>query len=390
MATERGHRALRVALTATIPRVPTAVISDLHLGALNDSDVLRRPGAVERLIAALEPADRVVLLGDTLELRERPIATLLALVRPLFEALAPALAGKRVTLVPGNHDHQLGQPWLARAHLAGRPLGPENEWPVRPGDDDGPAGVLASWLARSEVTLAYPGLYLDTATYATHGHYLDLYLTVPRVESIIASVVARLAGRDADCGSADELEAVVAPIYGFHAGMAEGASGAALARGATVSRSVWSQATGDGRLGRLLIGRVTIPAAVATLNRLKIGPFSPTLTGDELRRAGLLAMGRVADTLAPGAAHVLFGHTHRPGPLPGDDQAEWSTLAGKRLWNSGNWFLESAFVSGMAERSPYWPGTVVWLEPGRPPRFENLLRGYALAGTGADAGLPSA
>ena len=373
-----------------MPRVRTAVISDLHLGALNNADMLRRPGALERLSAALDGADRLVLLGDTLELRERPVAALLELVRPLFEALARALAGKKVTLVPGNHDHQLGQPWLARAQLAGRPLGSEHEWTVTVDETDGPAGVLASWLPRSEVTLAYPGLRLEDGTYATHGHYLDLYLTVPRVESIAASVVARLGGRTAYCTSADDFEAVVAPIYGFHAGMAEGASGAALARGATVSRSVWRRATGDGRVGRLLVGRVTIPAAVATLNRLKIGPFSATLSGEELRRAGLLAMGRVAETLAPDAEHVLFGHTHRPGPLPGDDWAEWSTLSGKRLWNTGNWYLESTFVGGMAERSPYWPGTIVWLEPGRAPRIENALRGYAVAGTGAAAGLPSA
>jgi Calcineurin-like phosphoesterase len=366
--------------------VRIAVISDLHLGSLNEGDVLRMPGALERLIEALEGADRVVMLGDTLELRERPIAALLELVRPLFERLAPALAGKRVTLVPGNHDYQLGQPWLGRGRLAGRPLGSENEWPVAPGEADAPAGVLAAWLSRSEVTLAYPGLRLGDGTYATHGQYLDLYLTVPRVESIAASVVCRLSGRAPDCSSADEFEAVMAPLYGFHAAMAEGASGSALARGASVSRSVWSRATGDGRLGRLLVGRVTIPAAVAALNRLKIGPFSPTLSGAELRRAGLLAMSRVADTLAPHAEHVLFGHTHRAGPLPGDDRAEWSTLSGTRLWNSGNWFLESAFIRGVGEDSPYWPGTVVWLEPGRAPRIENALRGYALAATGAIAG----
>lgn len=357
----------------------TAVISDLHLGALNETDMLRRPGALERLTAALEGADRLVLLGDTLELRERPVAALLELVRPLFERLAPALAGKRVTLVPGNHDHQLGQLWLARAQLAGRPLGSENVWPVAAGEADGAAGVVASWLPRSEVALAYPGLWLQDGVYATHGQYLDLYLTVPRVESIAASVVSRLSGRSPECAGADDFEAVVAPIYGFHAALAEGATGPALARGVTVSRSVWGRATGDGRIGRLLVGRVTIPAAVAALNRLRIGPFSPTLSNEELRRAGLLSMGRVADTLAPGAEHVLFGHTHRAGPLPGDDLAEWSTLSGTRLWNSGNWYLEPAFVSRTGERSPYWPGTIVWVEPGREPRIENALRGYAAA-----------
>jgi len=351
--------------------VATAVISDLHLGALNDADMLRRPGALERLYEELARADRVVFLGDTLELRERPVAALLGFVRPLFERLAPALAGKPVTLVPGNHDHQLGEPWLARLRLAGQALGSENEWRVAPGDSDGPAGVLASWLPRSEVTLAYPGLRLEDGTYATHGQYLDLYLTVPRVESLMASAMYRLTGRS-DCTSAADFEAVMAPIYGFHAGLAEGATGAALARGATVSRSVWTRATGDGRMGRFLVGRVTIPAVVAALNRLDIGPFSAVLTGAELRRAGLLAMARVADVLAPGADNVLFGHTHRAGPLPGDDEAEWRTLSGTRLYNCGNWYLESAFVKD--ERSPYWPGTIAWVSRDAPLRLENELR----------------
>jgi len=351
--------------------VPTAVISDLHLGALNEADMLRRPGVVERLVDALRRADRVVLLGDTLELRERPVAALLGVVRPIFERLAPALAGKPVALVPGNHDHQLGEPWLGRERLAGRPLAAENEWRVPPGDDHGPAGALASWLPRSELTLAYPGLRLEDGTYATHGQYLDLYLTVPRVESLTASAVFRLSGREG-CSSAADYEAVMAPIYGFHAGLAEGATGAALARGATLSRSVWGRATGDGRLARFLVGQVTIPAVVAALNRLKIGPFSPVLTGEELRRAGLVAMARVADVLAPDASAVLFGHTHRAGPLPGDDEAEWRTLAGTQLYNSGNWYLESAFVRD--ERSPYWPGTIAWVSRGEPLRLENALR----------------
>jgi calcineurin-like phosphoesterase family protein len=351
--------------------MPTAVISDLHLGALNDADMLRRPGALERLAEALRPAERVVFLGDTLELRERPVAALLEVVRPLFERLAPTLAGKPVTIVPGNHDHQLGEPWLARERLAGRPLGPENAWRIPPGDEHGPAGVIASWLPRSELTLAYPGLRLEGGTYATHGQYLDLHLTVPRVESLMASAVFRISGR-AEPASAADYEAVMAPIYGFHAGMAEGASGAALARGATLSRSVWSRATGDGRLNRFLVGQVTIPAAVATLNRFKVGPFSSVLTGEELRRAGLLAMARVADVLAPGADNVLFGHTHRAGPLPGDDQAEWRTLSGTRLYNSGNWYLESAFVED--EGSPYWPGTIAWVSRDAPLRLENVLR----------------
>jgi hypothetical protein len=361
----------------------TAIISDLHLGAVSDADVARRLGALERLADALEGAERIVLLGDALELRERPLADLLETARPVLERLGEAASGKRVTIVPGNHDHALAEPWLARERLAGRPLSSENEWPVEAGERDGAAGRIASWMPGAEVTLAYPGLWLRPGVYATHGHYLDLHLTVPRLESIAASAMARFTGRGSECGSAADYEAVLAPLYAFYAGLAQGASSGTLKRGATVSRTVWSRVTGDGVATRVLLGRITIPGAVAALNRLGIGPFKPELTGVELRRAGLLAMARVAEALAPDAEHLVFGHTHRPGPLRGDEDAEWTTPSGTRLWNSGSWFHESAFVTDQAERSPYWPGTVVWIDADGPPRIENALRGYAAAAPSA-------
>ena len=356
-----------------------AVVSDFHLGTLAGTDMARRPGALDRLVGALEGADRVVVLGDLLELRERPVAALLDAVRPFFERLGEALGERRITVVPGNHDHALAEPWLARRRLLGEPVGPEQEWPVRPEKGDGPAGLIASWLPRCEVSLAYPGLTLAPGVYATHGHYLDLLLTVPRLESIAASAMARLTGRGDRAASTADFEAVLAPLYALYGGLAEGTSGPALERGATLSRTVWGRVTGDDKVARLLLGRITIPAAVAVLNRLGVGPFLPELSGDELRRAGLLALGRVADVLAPGARHVIFGHTHRPGPLPGDHAAEWVSPSGAKLVNSGNWNLELTFVADRAERSPYWPGTVVWVEPDRPPRVENALRDYASA-----------
>jgi hypothetical protein len=359
--------------------MPTALVSDLHLGAVAGADVARRRDAMEHLAEALDPADRIVLLGDLLEMRERPLAELLDVTRPFFERLAETVAGKSVVLMAGNHDHQLAEPWLARERLAGRPLGPENEWPVEADERNGAAGWIASVLSGAELTIAYPGLRLRPDVYATHGHYLDLHLTVPRLESIAASAMARMTGRRGECRTAGDYEAVMAPLYGFYAGLAQGASSAALQRGGTVSRTVWSRATGDGAVARFLFGRVTIPGGVAALNALGLGPFKPSLSGAELRRAGLLAMGRVAEALAPGVEHLLFAHTHRPGPLSGDEQVEWTTLSGTRLWNTGSWFLEPAFISDQAERSPYWPGTVVWVDDDGPPRIENALRGYAAA-----------
>ena len=362
----------------------TAVVSDLHLGSLAGADVARDGDEREALVHALEGADRVVLLGDVVELRERPLADSLEVARPVFEQLGHALAGRQVVLVPGNHDHALAEPWLERLRLDARGLPTETQWPVQ--REEGAAGRIAAWMPNVELALAYPGVHLRDDVYATHGHYLDLHLTIPRLESIAASAMARITRRGKSAQSAADYEAILAPLYAFYAGLAQGATAASLARGSSISRDVWSRASGDGRrpegesaasaamaqASRFLLGRVTIPGAVAALNGLGLGPFRATLTGDELRRAGLLAMARVAEVLAPGAEHVIFGHTHRPGPLPGDEPAEWTTLSGSRLWNSGSWLYESAFLTTGRE-SPYWPGTVLTLEEDGPPRIENVV-----------------
>jgi hypothetical protein len=373
-------------------RMRTAVVSDLHLGILADADVARAGAPQAALVEAVADADRLVLLGDLIEMRERPLAQALEVARPLVEGLGAAMAGRRVVLVPGNHDHAFAEPWLARLRLDGEHLPAEGEWPVSA--EDGAAGRIAAWMPDCEVTLAYPGLWLRPDVYATHGHYLDLYLTVPRLESIAASAMGRLTKLGKTADSAADYETILGPMYAFYGGLAQGATAAALARGGSFSRTVWQLAS-DGRApdsgsadppaaaaapreraaaaaGRFLLGRVTIPGAVAALNVLGLGPFRATLTGEELRRSGLLAMAQVADALAPGAEHLLFGHTHRPGPLAGDDPAEWVTPSGTRLWNSGSWLHEGAFVRTGRE-SPYWPGTVIELVDEDPPRVENVL-----------------
>jgi hypothetical protein len=384
----------------------TAVVSDLHLGVLAAADIARDGKPLAALVEGVEGADRLVLLGDLVELRERPLAQALEVARPLLEAIGRGLAGRRVVLVPGNHDHALAEPWLARLRLNGEELPSEAEWPV--GIEDGAAGRIAAWMPDVEMTLAYPGLRLRPDVYATHGHYLDLHLTVPRLESIAASAMGRLTGLDKAAASASEYETILAPLYAFYAGLAQGTSARALARGGSLSRDVW-QLVSDGRARdaarepaadaaatpaanspaanppatragaravatRFLLGRVTIPGAVGALNLLGLGPFRATLTGEELRRSGLLAMARVAEVLAPGTEHVIFGHTHRPGPLARDDAAEWTTLSGTRLWNSGCWLHEGAFVR-TGRDSPYWPGTVLTLVDEDTPRIENVLTG---------------
>ena len=64
----------------------TLVISDLHLGARTNVDVLRRPAAQQALLEALEGVDRLVVLGDLLELRHGPVYDALEAAGPVLSA----------------------------------------------------------------------------------------------------------------------------------------------------------------------------------------------------------------------------------------------------------------------------------------------------------------
>ena len=350
----------------------SVVISDLHLGTTSGRDVATRPPVAERMVAAVEGADQIVLLGDVLELRERPLRQVLERARPVLEPLGDAAAGRRVLLVPGNHDHQ-----LLGDRLAGDVLEPASVWPVTEGDDL--AGTLASWMPRAEVALAYPGVFLRDDVYATHGHYLDAHLTVPRIESIAVSAVQRVVARGRAPRSVREYEAIVAPLYDFLYRRAQGAPARAIRSQSYVSRRVWERVNGGraGGLSAFLIGRVTIPGAVAVMNRIGLGPFNAEISGAELRRAGLQAMATVLSGMGIESHHVLFGHTHRPGPLPGDTEG-WTLASGMRLWNSGSWLYESALERGQGPSHPYWPGTVVHVGPEGEPALSNVLADFEL------------
>ncbi len=112
---------------------------------------------------------------------------------------------------------------------------------------------------------------------------------------------------------------------------------------------------------------------MAALNRAGLGPFNSDLSSGELRRAGLRAMGEVAARLGVGDAHVVFGHTHRAGPLLGDNPAEWRGPGGARLINTGCWTYDSYFLTATPGESPYWPGGCVLVEDDGPPILRRLL-----------------
>jgi hypothetical protein len=354
--------------------VRTLVVSDLHLGARTGVDVLRRPAARAALLDRLDAVDRLVLLGDTLELRHGPVREALDAARPVLEAIGAAMAGGDIVLVAGNHDHRLLAPWLEGRGGGGRPppLGLEE----RPGPGATPATAeVARMLAPAAVDVAYPGLWLADGVYATHGHYVDRHSTVPSFERLAAGALGRVLGdRPEDISAPDDYEIVLAPLYALLDAIAARAPDGRGPSHANASTRAWGALAGDGRRplrARLIAG--AFPLGVRALNRGGLGPFRADLSGPELRRAGLRAMRAVVARLGIDARHVIFGHTHRAGPLAGDDPADWALPSGGRLWNSGSWVLERAWTrEGPA--SPYWPGGAVEVdEAGGEPRHVRLL-----------------
>ena len=351
----------------------TAIVSDLHVGTISGGDVTRRPEVRARLLEALVAADRVVLLGDALELRERPAAEVLEVVRPLLEGLGEVTEGKELVIVPGNHDHELVAPALEAARLDGA-TSLATEGTFDPAHSPLTARV-AAFMPRTEVVLAYPGIRLRDDVYATHGHYLDMHLTVPRIECVLASAIARFAGQHtAGASASDSYEAALSPIYALAHSLIQGSPARAVTKGGDVSRSVWKRSNPSGQtsLAGTALGRIAIPAGVAAINAAGLGPFRADISSLELRRSGLRAMAAVVAATGIDADHVIFGHTHRAGPLDGDVEGWWLP-GGASLTNTGSWLYEAVFVDGSGPENPYWPGRITWLDDQGPPRLTQVL-----------------
>jgi hypothetical protein len=301
----------------------------------------------------------------------------LAAAQEPLHAIAAALGPEReVVLVPGNHDHHLLTGWLERRGATAPPpaLRLETEVDWQPGD---PLAQVAAALGPARVRAAYPGLWLRPDVYAIHGHYLDLHLSIPTFERLGAGVMGRIVGLpETELAAPEDYELVLAPIYAWIHALAERISPDTGGRLHTGSVRGWNTLTGSGRRGlrrRALIAG--FPLAVALLSRAGIRPLRAEVSGSALRRAGLRGMETAAGRLGVGAEHIIFGHTHRAGPLPGDDASEWRTATGCGLVNTGCWVQEPAFLGSDPSRSPYRVGFAAWVEDTGPPQLVNLLEG---------------
>jgi hypothetical protein len=350
----------------------TAIVSDLHLGSGFGEDLLRDADIRRVLLEQLAGADRLVLLGDALELRELPLAPVLDSAKPFFEDLGEAIRGRPVILVPGNHDHRLAEPLLERLALAGKPLGLEQR--AEPAGEA--ATRLAAWLDAAELQIAYPGIWLRDDVYATHGHYMDCHLRLPRLECIAAAATMRTLGPLSERPRPADYERVLRPIYDLTFGLAQGGAARKASR---PSERVWrmvSSQNGSGSRARRAAIRAAIPAGVWGLNRLLRADFDPSLSTESISGSGVAAAGELAERLAIGADHVITGHTHRGGPE--EDEAEWPLLGGGRLHNTGSWIFASAFHHPGTPPGRYWPGTITWLDDSGPPRRSRLLLEHSL------------
>jgi hypothetical protein len=374
----------------------TLIASDLHLGGLSGVDLLRHPEVRAPLLAELEGIDRLVLLGDVLELRHGPPHEALATSRPFFEDVGRALGPDRELVVTaGNHDHLMVCAWLdARALDEPAPESLDLEQRIDPAEASPMMAQIAQWASPAHVTVAYPGLWVRPDVYATHGHFLDAHLTIPTLERIGVGVMGRLLERPPETlDTVEGYEAVTAPIYAWRDaitrytraspvlnGLATGRAWRALGGGGDRGASNGRYASGVSGMARAARASVrsgaikgAFPLMVGGLNRAGLGPVNADISRTELRRAGLHAMGEVAARLDLGDSYVVFGHTHRAGPLPKDPVSEWRGRGGARLVNSGSWVYDAIFLSPAPGESPYWPGTCVLIEDSGAPVLKRLL-----------------
>jgi DNA repair exonuclease SbcCD nuclease subunit len=330
----------------------TLVISDLHLGMRLERDVLRHRVPLAVLLDALVDVGRLVLLGDVVELSERHSRDALVAAEPVLRALGRRLgSGREVILVPGNHDRRLVAPWIQKM---GSRLSVDSSAPF---DATPELDAVSSWLAPAQVTVRYPGVWLSERVWATHGHYLNRDLLPAWSVGITHGHLGRLpeqAARPVDYEPAGGRS-----LRSAH----EAISGALPEPLAGVAD----------RLG-VLARAATMAKASRKLLRPELARANSAVLSLQTKVASIPALIHVTQSLGIDADYVLFGHVHRLGPLPGDDEADWEGVGGKpRILNTGSWIYEPLLVQDVTPPHPYWPGGAAILDDEADPQPVGLL-----------------
>ena len=329
----------------------TLIISDLHLGMRLGQDVLQRPESLSRLLAALDDVDRLVLLGDVVELMEGRSQHAMRTAEPVMRAIGQRLGpSAEVVIVPGNHDAPMVRRWIRET---GRRLTVDSEVPL---DASPYLARLACLLRPARVTARYPGVWLTPRLWATHGHYINRHL-IPASAVGIAHGVRR-PGEPGSVAPAD-YELARAPSLARATRVLPDPVVAKLGDIAERARSVTA------RWRRHLL-------------RPHVSPLLAWLLGVQMHRASLPAMAAAARLLGIEAEWIVFGHVHRLGPLADDAAEHWQApCGGPAMLNCGSWLYEPMLVHGATPPHPYWPGGAIELRDDGPPRAIGLLDGLS-------------
>ncbi len=330
----------------------TLVVSDLHIGAEPGRAALDDPAVVAALRDAVAQADRLVLLGDVIELRQGHIQDALAAASRILPELVSGLEpGCDVILLVGNHDHQLQEHPEALSQVQ---------------------SLLSA--SGAEVRFEYPGVWLRGDVHAQHGHYLDRHTTTPAFERLFAGVMSRFLRLPlSKMSSAGDYERLLAPIYAWMYAVSQTSEREIDATdGGSSTRAL--KLIRESRGAQALAVQAALRAVLTAANLAGLGPLSPDLSGPALRRSSLVAFGEVLSVLGLRPTYAIFGHTHRAGPLPLDDPTEWVTPSGVQLINCGCWVNETVdFLAEEPAANPYRRGFAVELDDDGPPRLVNLL-----------------
>lgn len=382
----------------------TAILSDLHLGAAHGDDLLRYPYFCNVLREQLDGIDHIVLLGDILDLRFQRLEDALLLATPFLAMLGDALRGARqprVTYIPGNHDY----------HYAGRLIEAEQERAIEAGEAFSlgqvvapPDFFLSRQLARLigndvEVRFAYFYDVLESAEgpiLLIHGHYLDLHLGAApaRLLSLLQASIAA-AGQTFTGLSPDLYEAILRPQYELLHWIGQSPGGGQIQsriyerlRGGAPPSTRLRQIRRAALRGAASVGgRVGVALAETLANRIVKGGLSLTSPAREAQtEAAIYAFNLSLQELEPylprGMRSIIFGHTHRPGPLEEVDTLDdWKVrLHGQEtiVMNSGSWLYDSGKARRADERPQRWPGTFILIPNQGPPRLVQVLAGFSV------------
>ncbi len=310
--------------------------------------MLTRPEPLRRLLVALDGVDRLVLLGDIVELMEGRPWHAMAVAEPILRSVGDRLGpAAEVVVVPGNHDRPLVRGWL------------REQDPALTVDTPIPLAAtafldrLTSWLQPARVEVRYPGVWLSDRIWATHGHYLDFHLLPRSAVGMSRGLLGRLPRDEATPNDYERGR-----------------------RPSTTRITRWLPRPLAALLDDVaeLTRASTMPRVRRRLLHHHVAPLTSRVLGIQMRRASVPALARVVHRLRVDADWVVFGHVHRTGPLTDDDPADWYGPDGRlRLLNTGSWLYEPALVHRARPPHPYWPGGAVVLDEGQDPRAVCLL-----------------